>query len=191
MRKMIGLLVLVCAGWAGSVNAATLVFDGGLAGADGVDILGKLYDVRFSDGTCAGLFSGCDSSDFQFTDVAEAQAASGALLNQVFFGTYDNWPNKTWGCSNTHYAGCYTITPYAVDNIDNSFLGKTAVNKRLGYGDYIGDVDWGISASTSTSYVFARWAPSPVPLPAAAWLFISAIAGLAGAKRLSRSKGSA
>jgi hypothetical protein len=33
--------------------------------------------------------------------------------------------------------------------------------------------------------------PSPVPLPAAAWLFISAIAGLAGAKRLSRSKGSA
>ena len=30
--------------------------------------------------------------------------------------------------------------------------------------------------------------PSPVPLPAAAWLFISAIAGLAGAKRMSRSK---
>jgi hypothetical protein len=32
---------------------------------------------------------------------------------------------------------------------------------------------------------------SAVPLPAAAWLFLSAIAGLAGAKRLSRSKGSA
>jgi hypothetical protein len=32
---------------------------------------------------------------------------------------------------------------------------------------------------------------SVVPLPAAAWLFISAIAGLAGAKRMSRSKGSA
>jgi hypothetical protein len=31
-------------------------------------------------------------------------------------------------------------------------------------------------------------APSSVPLPAAAWLFISAIAGLAGAKRLSRSE---
>jgi hypothetical protein len=42
--------------------------------------------------------------------------------------------------------------------------------------------------------VFAVWTPaavSAVPLPAAAWLFISAIAGLAGAKRLSRSKGSA
>jgi hypothetical protein len=33
--------------------------------------------------------------------------------------------------------------------------------------------------------------PSPVPLPAAAWLFISAIAGLVGAKRLSRSKSTA
>jgi hypothetical protein len=32
---------------------------------------------------------------------------------------------------------------------------------------------------------------SVVPLPAAAWLFISAIAGLAGAKRLSRAKGTA
>ena len=32
---------------------------------------------------------------------------------------------------------------------------------------------------------------SAVPIPAAAWLFISAIAGLAGAKRLSQSKGSA
>jgi hypothetical protein len=32
---------------------------------------------------------------------------------------------------------------------------------------------------------------SVVPLPAAAWLFISAIAGLASAKRLSRAKGTA
>ena len=32
---------------------------------------------------------------------------------------------------------------------------------------------------------------SAVPLPAAAWIFISAIAGLAGAKRMSRPKGSA
>jgi hypothetical protein len=33
--------------------------------------------------------------------------------------------------------------------------------------------------------------PSAVPLPAAAWLFISAIAGLTGAKRMSRSKATA
>ena len=35
---------------------------------------------------------------------------------------------------------------------------------------------------------FSGGSVSAVPLPAAAWLFISAIAGLAGAKRLSRSK---
>lgn len=58
----------------------------------------------------------------------------------------------------------------------------------------------GSYANFSSSYTpdIKHWAigvalsrPSAVPLPAAAWLFISAIAGLAGAKRLSRSKGSA
>ena len=43
-------------------------------------------------------------------------------------------------------------------------------------------------SSMGVTYLISEAAISPVPLPAAAWLFISAIAGLAGAKRLSRSK---
>ena len=41
--------------------------DGKLTGASGVEVGGALYDVAFKDGTCAGLFSGCDqAADFQF-----------------------------------------------------------------------------------------------------------------------------
>ena len=42
--------------------------------------------------------------------------------------------------------------------------------------------------SDDPAIVDVEWALSPVPLPAAAWLFMSAIAGLAGAKHLSRSR---
>ena len=49
----------------------------------------------------------------------------------------------------------------------------------------------GVVSSNQFYTAQTTYSISPLPLPAAAWLFISAIAGLAGAKRLSRSKGSA
>ena len=57
---------------------------------------------------------------------------------------------------------------------------------EFGFGTVSGVVSSNQFYTAQTTYNI-----SPVPLPAAAWLFISAIAGLAGAKRLSRSKGSA
>ena len=54
--------------------------------------------------------------------------------------------------------------------------------------DWMWKLDYGLDGSSVTAIVSAV---SDVHLPAAAWLFISAIAGLAGAKRLSRSKASA
>lgn len=60
---------------------------------------------------------------------------------------------------------------------DFEYLGFTIDSDQFG-----GVVNAGV-VTTST--------PSAVPLPAAAWLFISAIAGLTGAKRMSRSKATA
>jgi len=194
MRKLIGLLMLVCAGWAGSMNAATLVVSGGkLTGATGVDVSGALYDVEFLFGPCAGLFSGCDAAnDFQFSVSTDAQSAASALLSQVFIGSYENFPGSTYGCWNAYYSGCSAIIPYLSEDASGSFTGATAINMRLGYLDTISSVTWSRDQPTfGGNTIFAKFSPSPVPLPAAAWLFISAIAGLAGAKRLSRSKGSA
>lgn len=85
--------------------AATLIVDGSgqLRGAAGVDVGGTLYDVTFREGTCTALFDGCDDpSDFTFTTLTDAQAASQALLNQVFIdGPAGNFvsPSLTFGIS--------------------------------------------------------------------------------------------
>ena len=76
---------------------------------------------------------------------------------------------------------------YSIDIIGDGFY-ESAVGERRAGLYYVGLNSFpdNVNADYEISIVV-----SAVPLPAAAWLFISAIAGLAGAKRLSRSKGSA
>lgn len=90
---------------------------GQLLGASGVDVNGTLYDVQFMDGTCAALFTGCDSEeDFVFNNLMDALAASDALLAQVLLdspsGQFDSMPHLTVGCSDP--SDCFFITPYTL-----------------------------------------------------------------------------
>jgi hypothetical protein len=84
-----------------SVNAATYNVSGGeLIGAFDVSVGGNLYDVIFEDGTCVTLFSGCDRlSDFTFKTESDADAASQALIDDLFSddGVYDTNPYPTRG----------------------------------------------------------------------------------------------
>src|SRR5262245_51552264 len=82
-----GVLALVLGSVLVAAQAApTLVVNGTtLTGARNVDVNGTLYDVDFLDGTCVAIFSGCNAiSDFTFQSDLSAQAASQALLDQVF-----------------------------------------------------------------------------------------------------------
>ena len=73
MKRMLRLMVAM---WLGIVLEVTagmypveLILDGNgkLAGAKNLLVEGNLFNVSFVDGTCASVFSGCDSpSDFQF-----------------------------------------------------------------------------------------------------------------------------
>jgi len=103
---------------ASGAQAANLNVNGGiLQGASGVEVAGELYNVDFRDGTCEGLFNGCDSADdFVFPTLAEAQAASQALGSQVFapfnlsLTTFDS--TLTNGCgSNPLTDQCVALTP--------------------------------------------------------------------------------
>ena len=102
-----------------SAAAATLITDGfgRLTGVTGLDVGGTLYDVNFVEGTCAGIFSGCNStSDFAFNSLASAALAGGALLDQVFTPSnpiYD-MPEATAGCD-LFVANCFMLIPYATD----------------------------------------------------------------------------
>jgi hypothetical protein len=206
MRKLIGLLMLVCAG---SVNAATVVMsDGQLMGATGVEVNGASYDVAFLEGSYNSLYNG--GTGLPFTTISGASAASQALIDQVLQPQGINSSNSylingigplavpgllytatiiTPGGSATGLAGSDFMVFEMNPIISSSYTGDTSTPTSpylFNAGAPIGFIP--------ADEVFAVWTPaavSAVPLPAAAWLFISAIAGLAGAKRMSRPKGSA
>lgn len=120
MRKLALALAAVTALSAPApASAATQIVNGSgqLTGATGVNVGGVLYDVTFAEGSCAGLFSGCNaSSDFSFHNLTDATAAAQALLDEVFVdtlaGNFDTDPSLTFGCATASALGCSATIPY-------------------------------------------------------------------------------
>ncbi len=178
---------------AAAAPAATLTLDaaGRLLGATGVDVAGASYDVRFTDGSCASLYGGCDAvSDFAFSSNAQARAASLALMAQVFnaFAAIDADPTLTQGCEEAGYvhlgqrqAACYAVTPYGFA-VNGDVATHVALNDIRDFMDQAGGPDTAtifgreqsLAGNTSFSryYTYAVWSPagsggpSPAPAPA-------------------------
>ncbi|OQW70392.1 MAG: hypothetical protein BVN35_17885 [Proteobacteria bacterium ST_bin11] len=85
-----------------SSSAASLVTDanGILTGARDIEYLGNKYDVFIGDGSCVGLFDGCDAqSDFPF-QASDSLGASSALLALIVSdGRFTFDPLRISGCS--------------------------------------------------------------------------------------------
>ena len=184
LKKLLSIVSLFSA--ISTSYAATLIVNGGiLEGASDVNVNGSLYDVYFMDGSCVSLYNGCDDQpDFLFTDNDSASAASAALLEQVFIGIYDDDPELTRGC--TYDTRCRVRTAYGLF-LNDQVNAHAAVNSRLGavLGDTFtnGVLDILEDTTTMDNRTMAVWSHSEVPAPAAAWLFGSALLGLAGMNR--------
>jgi len=147
-----------------------------------------LYDVEFVDGSCVSIFDGCDdASDFMFDNAFDAQDAARALLTQVFIGSLidDLFPGVTFGCD-ILVPLCATHTPYgfAGGGVITWVANNWAADQTpMGLFDL--DERGGMLAGTDTTALqsvnYAVWTPvSPVPVPAAIWLFGTALIGLVG-----------
>jgi hypothetical protein len=171
-----------------SVNAATLNVGGGnLLGASGINVGGTLYNVEFLNDTCITIFDGCDSTlDFAFNTSATALEAATALLVQVFLNTgagdFAARPDLTFGCSDPDR--CHSWVPYAFNPGGDPLVWQATNNGGAGAGQLVsGPITAAANTANSTLLVFARFtiAPiSPVPIPAAIWLFGTALIGLVG-----------
>lgn len=174
----------------GQVNSAILNVDssGNLLGASNVSFDGELYNVDFLDGSCFSLFDGCDmNSDFAFQSSQIAQNALGVLLTQVFLdtasGAFDTNPALTNGCEDADT--CRVVTPFVALGNDVLLVGVTNTADGPGQMDAVVTGLFirssGSGPIPDSSETFAVWTSvSEVPVPAAIWLFGTALIGLVG-----------
>jgi hypothetical protein len=197
-RALRTLMVAAPAGLiATAAPAATLTLGAGgqLLGASGVVVGGVSYDVSFVDGTCAGLYGGCDATaDFTFNTIAQAHAASTALVSQVYnaAAATDADPTLTRGCESSGYfylgarfASCYALTPFGF-TMGGQVATHVALNDIRDSFDLPGAPDTQFvierlqsmagTSGTGAVNTFAVWSragsggPSPTPAPASALL---------------------
>lgn len=189
-----------------SAYSATLVIeDGQLVGADGITFDGYTGSVRFVDGSCADIFNGCDEpSDIVFETLTStnteardlALSANTALLEQVFDANplYDLNIALTFGCEEGTFIAlnfCGILTPYDY-TANNSVITSSLTNRDDNSGLDVVAFGQGYAATDSTipldpdapdRLVYAAWTVTPVPLPAAVWLFATGLLGLIGVAR--------
>ena len=183
-----------------------------MKGAEGIVFDGYSASVQFLEGTCADLFDACDEpADLVFQsltgDITAAKdlavAANQALLEQVFGANplYDINPGLTFGCEAGTFVAlvfCGILTPYYIVTgssvVTASLTNRDDANGELdqvgfGQGYNIGSDSTAQSNPTRPDrLVYASWdlTPVAVTVPAAVWLFGTALIGLFGYSRRKR-----
>lgn len=198
MRKnlIIGILAhLSIAGLSVASAEAAVKFDtdvsGQLTGAKNISVNGLRFDVTFLDGSCSGLFSGCDQdTDFTFQTETDALSAATALLDQVFQdvseGLFDTDPELIRGCFSTQ--DCATIIPFAIIEPDSYQL---VVANNV--GATFPDLTFSTTAGRAQDFTFpdrvnfARFSPAAaVSEPLSLLVFSFGLFAIAAFKRLGR-----
>jgi len=93
----------------------------------------------------------------------------------------------TWNVANYNHTGWGMQTrPNVYNNLERHVLGSTVTTDALRFSGNLGNSDRLFSVSEIQAFGYA--APTPVPLPAAVWLFGSSLAGLGVCRRKVKAK---
>ena len=196
MNRILAAVSAAAIASAAPAGAAVLQVNGGgqLTGATGVTVGGSTYDVSFVDGTCSGLFGGCDNAaaDFTFTTEADAQAAALALLGQVLIdgidGQFDTNYELTLGCALNNASNCAVLIPFATNGVGATVA--QALNSPAQDTNVINaSPAVGFDTTGQPNYVYALFTASTaaaVPEPSAWAMMLLGFAGIGLALRRRR-----
>lgn len=183
VAKLIGATFLFTSSLAAAVTLETDA-NGQLVGVSGLQVDTELFDVVFVDDSCINAFGGCNDaiSDFTFQTLDDATAASSALLDALANSIFLDQPINIFGCSALEVCGI--TTPYSLSTTQPRVNAAT-LDIRATFQNGLDSTSFtsfltAADLTDSPSSVYAAYtAVAPVPLPAAAWLFVSAL-GLLG-----------
>ncbi|MEM7101127.1 MAG: VPLPA-CTERM sorting domain-containing protein [Pseudomonadota bacterium] len=187
MKKSIFVIIAILAISEHAAALTLTVESGKVTGATGVNINGTIYNLSLTaNGGCADLYFGCNNdSDFApltESDFAATQNALASVLQSAFDSGFV--ANEIAGCSDM--TNCYIFTPtHAVEissriALAGALLDVTGVTLQLlGYG--FGE---NVNFSNFANTTWGIFEVAAVPLPAAVWLFVSALGGLFGVRKL-------
>ena len=179
------LLGIFCLLTAAPAFAATIVLNGSeLAGFDGIDVGGDLYDVRFVGGQFNN-YQAYQATNGNPTFVSGAGAYASALLSEIQATSFDTNPAGIQGCSASNYCGM--ATPFGVVG---SYFGTVITYNYAGTGDSTSglNISPGHNFSSDSHLIWAAWSASaaPVPEPGTGLLLSMGLAGLTAARRSQR-----
>lgn len=160
-----------------------------LTGASGVVVNGGTYDLSLRVGSCLELFSGCDdASDFTFSGMGAAAAASQALLDQVLV---DGAPEGDFNSMLDHVPGCVSpaaicriMTPYGRNVVAPTTV-DTYTAVQLYQFSFFDTIAQQALVPPEQINLYAIWSvsgPPPVPEPATGLLAAVATAFLGGVR---------
>lgn len=156
-----------------SSSAASLVTDanGILTGARDILVGVNKYDVFIRDGSCVGLFSGCDEqSDFPFIATDAYLAVDALLALLISDARFVQDPSRISGCVASTFGNCILLTPYTPSIFQRNVVdiyGLVLPTDRqpfIGYTENISNSDTS-RASGRTYAIWTKSQPATVPEP--------------------------